>query len=167
MHYSDYTPTTASEVLATLERWFRTQSEILVRSRGRASGSEGFEFFSSYEALVKKMREARPYTWFTVFQQPQLPLRGVVDDGFITRCTSSIPDGAEYLLVETVRTVAGSMSWFHNRSDESHAMLRDDLEDCRGKPVAFGLYPPCLEEREDVIHAFTPDAEGVVIAGSY
>jgi hypothetical protein len=167
MHYSDYTPTTAQEVLTTLERWFRKRPEILVRSRGQASGSEEFEFFSSFGALAERMRSARPYTWFTVFEQPQLPLRGVVDDDFIARCLSSVPDGSEYLFTETVLTVAGTRSWYHNQSGESHAMLRDDLEDSRGRQVAFGFYPPCLEERVDVIHAFTPDAEGVVTAGPY
>lgn len=167
MHFSEFTPITNPEVVATLDRWFRAQPEILVRRRGPCSGTEEFEFFSSFEALVERMRTSIPYTWFTVFGKPQLPLRGVVDDNFIAQCLSSIPDGAEYLIVETVRTVAGKVSWFHDLSGDVKAQLRDDLETSRNAPVAFGLYPPCLEERDDVVHAFTPDADGIVKPGPY
>lgn len=167
MHYSDYTPTTNPEVLGKLDRWFCAQSEILARIRGRSSGSEEFEFYSAFKSLTDRMHDSRPYTWFTVFKQPHLPLRGVVDDDFIARCLSSVPDGAEYLITETVRRVAGKRSWFHNSSGDSNKMLRDDLEESRGVFVAVGLYPPCIEEREDVIHCFTPDADGIVTAGPY
>src|SRR5262249_40426338 len=167
MHYSDYIPTTDPEVLATLRDWFRMNPEILVRIRRPRSGSEEFEFFSSFEALTKRMPDDAPYTWFPIFQQPQLPPRGIVDDNFIAQCLSAIPDGTEYLIVETVLTVAGKLSWFHGASGESHGMFRDDLEESRETPVAVGEYPDCLEERADVIHAFTLDAAGIVVPGPY
>jgi hypothetical protein len=154
------TPTASPEALATFERWFRAQEQILVRTRDPIGGSDEFEFFSSFDTLKTRMQEADPYTCFTVWENAQLPLRGVVDDDFIARCLSSIPDEAEYLIVETVRRVAGKASWFYNTSDRSHTLLRSDLEDSRGTPVAVGLYPTCLEERADVIHVFRPDADG-------
>jgi hypothetical protein len=167
MRYTDLIPTTDSDVLARLERWFREQPEILVRIRVRRSGSEDFEFFSSFEALANRMRESLPGTWFAVFKQPQLPLRGVVDDSFIKGCMKHIHDGNEYLIVETVRRMAGKGSWLHNASGQTYAMLHGDLEESRGVPVAVGLYPPCLEERDDVVHVFTPNADGTVTAGPY
>jgi hypothetical protein len=167
MRYTDHIPTTNKEVLSKLECWFRKRPEILVRTRVRCSGREEFEFFSSFKAFEDTLRESLPGTWFTVFEQPQLPLRGIVDNKFIARCLDIIPDGAEYLMMETVRTAAGKMSWFRNHSDDTHVMFRSDIEGSLGVSVAVGLYPPCLEERDDVIHVFTPNADGIVKAGPY
>lgn len=167
MKPADYTPTTNPKVLAKLEKWFHSQPEILVRVRRPRSGSEEFQFFSSLEALAERMRDSVPYTWFTVFEKPQLSLRGVVDDAFIERCLASIPDRSEYLIAETSPRVAGKRSWFHNLSSDAKAEMRDDLETSRGAHVAVGLYPPTLEDRDDVIHAFTPDVDGKVKPGPY
>ena len=111
-------------------------------------------------------KSARAAPW-RAFREPQLPLRGVVDESFVTKCLEHIPDGSEYVLAETVRRVYGRHSFFHCGSGESHAELRDDLEESCGAPVAVGLYPPVLEESVDVIRAVVPDADGVVRAGPY
>jgi hypothetical protein len=50
---------------------------------------------------------------------------------------------------------------------ESHTELRDDLEDLRGSSAGVGLYPPWLEDTEDVISAYVPDEDGVVRPGGY
>src|SRR5580765_6701985 len=121
MHAAEHIPITDPKVSTTLEKWFRLQPEILARIRRPRSGSEEFQFFSSHDALTDIMRESVPYTWFTIFEKPQLPLRGVVDDAFIERCLASIPDGSEYLIVETAPTVAGKVSWFHNLSSDVKA----------------------------------------------
>jgi hypothetical protein len=161
-------PTTDPKFLGTLESWFQSQPEILALIRIRCgAGAKDFEFFPSYEALKNRIRELSPGTCITVFKQPQLPLRGVVDDNFIAKCLSNIPDGSEYLIVETKLTIAGRASWFHYGSDVSHATLREDLEESRGIPVAVGLYPPALDDTNDVIHAIVPDEDGVVRAGPY
>jgi len=167
MRYTDYIPTTNKEILAKLECWFHERPEILVRTRVQCSGRDEFQFFSSFEMLANRMRESHPGTWFTIFEQPQLPLRGVVDDDFIARCLKNISKGDEYLIVETVQRVAGKRSWFHNLSDDTYASLPDYLSGSLGVSVAVGLYPPCLEERDDVIHVFTPNADGIVKAGPY
>ena len=163
-----YRPTTDPKFLGTLEGWFGTQAEILILFRVRAgAGAKEFEFHSAYHTALQRMRELPAGTCITAFKQPQLPLRGVVDDDFIARCLRSIPDGSEYLIVETVLTVAGSRSWFHDDSGETHRQLREDIEESRGLPVAVGLYPPALAENDDVIHAVVPDEDGVVRAGPY
>jgi hypothetical protein len=71
------------------------------------------------------------------------------------------------LIVETVPRIAGTMSWRHNASGDIYAMLRDELEESRGVAVAVGLYPPCVEERDDVIHVFTPNPGGTLKSGSF
>lgn len=165
---SKFTSTTDQQFLATLESWFVSQREILVLIRySHAAGSKDFEFFSSCQSLVDRLRGLPPRTAIIAFRQPQLPLRGIVDDNFISRCLSFVPDGPEYLVVETVRRIYGSKSWFHDRSGVSHAELQKDLEGCRGAPVAVGLYPDWFEDNADVISAFVPDEHGVVKLGVY
>jgi len=159
---------TDKEFLDTLEHWLQSQPEILVLIRpSRAAGKKSFEFFSSFTALSERLHQLRASTNIIVFKQPQLPLRGVVDDAFIESCLSSIPDGAEFVVVETVPRTAGRHSWFHQSAGEPHAELREALEDSRGSPVAVGVYPPWLQEGPDVISAIVPDEHGVVTRGVY
>jgi hypothetical protein len=163
-----YVSTTDRAFLGTLETWLRNRTEILALIRySHAGGSKDFELFTSFDTLSKRICELRPLTCITVFRQPQLPLRGVVDDNFIAACLSNIPDGSEYLVVETVRRVYGKASWFHHGTGESHAELLQELEDSRGIPVVAGLYPPWLEDTDDVISAIVPDEHGVTRTGSY
>jgi hypothetical protein len=163
-----FTSTAGRDFLAKLDSWFSSQPEILVMIRySHAAGARDYEFFPSLQSLTERIRGLPALTSITVFRQPQLPLRGIVDDALISRCLSSIPEGGEYLVVETVRRVYGSRSWFHYGSGESHAELRDDLEECRGAPVAVGLYPEWVEDTEDVASAYVPDEHGVVKPGVY
>lgn len=163
-----YAPTTDPKFLGTLEQWFRSQPEILALIRySHAAGSKDFEFFSSFQSLTDRIRALPPLTCVIAFRQPQLSLRGIVDDEFIVTCLSTIPDGSEYLVVEGVKRVYGQQSWFHHGAGESHAELREDLEQSRGVPVAAGLYPPWLEDTDDVVSAVVPDEHGVVRVGAY
>ena len=163
-----YVSSTDERFLATLNEWLRSQREILVLIRySYAGGSKDFEFFSSVESLMERLRSLPPRTCVIAFRQPQLLIRGIVDDGFITTCLSSIQDGSEFLVAETTRCTAGRASWFHHGAGESHAELREDLENLRGRTVAVGLYPPWLEDTGDVISAVVPDELGVVTTGFY
>lgn len=131
------------------------------------AGSRDFEFFGSFQTFSERLRQLPYSTCVTVFRQPQLPMRGVVDDAFIVRCLESIPDGSEYLVAETVWRAAGRVSWLHHGAGESHADLQNDLENCRGAPVAVGLYPPWLHDTEDVISAVVPDENDLATTGIY
>ena len=163
-----YGPISDPKFLDTVESWFRSQPEILALIRySHAAGNREFELFSSFRDFAERLRQLPHLACVIAFRQPQLPLRGVVDDSFIARCLQSIPDGSEYVVTETVRRVYGRMSWFHYGSGQSHAELRDDLEECRGAPVAAGLYPPWLHDTEDVISAVVPDEHGVTTSGVY
>jgi hypothetical protein len=163
-----YQSTTDPQFLATLESWFSDQADILVLiRRSHAAGSKDFEFYRSFQELANRIRELPARTCVTCFRQRQLPLRGIVDDQFIETCLASIPDGLEYLLVETVKRTYGRQSWFHDSAGESHAELRGDLDDARGMPVAVGPYPDWLEDTDDVISAVVQNADGIVQAGVY
>src|SRR4051812_24079839 len=90
--------------LSMLQSWLRAQPEILVLIRySRAAGSKSFEFFSSFETLTARLGQLSPSTSIVAFREPQLPLRGVVDDELISVCLKSLPEGLEFLLLETER----------------------------------------------------------------
>ena len=164
----DYGSATNPEFFNVLESWFGNLAEMLVLIRYSASaGSREFEFFASLDALSARMRELPPRTSIIAFRQPQLTLRGVVDDGFIETCLNQITDGSEFLLVETGRTVAGKASWFHHQDGKTHADLRDALEASRGSPVAVGSYPAWLEDSKELASAIVPDEDGSVTIGIY
>lgn len=163
-----YPSTNDPQFLRTLQSWFDTQAEILLMIRySGAAGSRGFEFFRSFRDMAHRLHELPPRTSVIAFREPQLPLRGVVDDEFITECLSRIPDGSEYLVVETTRRVYGRASWFHHGSGDSHAELSEELDNSRGIPVAAGAYSPWIKDTEDVISAVVPDADGVPRSGVY
>jgi hypothetical protein len=163
-----YASATDPKFLGTLESWLRDLPEILVLIRySHAAGNKDFEFFSSFGTLSSRIRQLAPRTSVVAFRQPQLPLRGLVDECFISSCLSRIPDGSEFLVLETTRRAYGEMSWFHNESGESHGELREALEESRGTPVAVGPYPPQLEDSDDVVSAIVPDENGIVRPGVY
>lgn len=163
-----YPPTTNPGFLATLENWFRSHPEILILIRySHAAGARDFEFYRSLQQLSERLRELPHRACVTAFRQPQLPIRGVVDDEFISKCLASLPDGSEYLVVHTEKWTHGSRSWFHHDAGASHAELRDDLEESRGASVAAGPHPEWLEDNENVISAVVPDEDGVVRCGVY
>jgi hypothetical protein len=154
--------------LGKIDAWLRGQEEALVLFRySHAAGSKDFELFSSFEELSMRLSQLPVRASVIVFKPPQLPLRGVVDDDFIGKCLSCIPNGSEYLVLETVRRAYGRMSWFHHDAGTTHAELRSDLEELRGAPVAAGLHPLWLEDTDDVISAVVPDENGEVKRGIY
>jgi len=163
-----YRSSTDQTFLATLELWIREQSEILVLIRySHAAGSKDFELFTSFEALADRMRRLPPQTCVIAFRQRQLPIRGVLDEELITKCLSGIPDGSEFLILETVRKNYGRAGWFHHVAGESHPELREELAELKGSPVAVGPYPLWLNDSEDVISAVVPDEHGAVKSGVY
>ena len=163
-----YSSTTDQRFLAVLQEWIQGQREILILIRfSRAAGSKSFEFFSAREILFERLQGLPPGTCITAFRQPQLLLRGVVNEQFITTCLDNIPDGSEFLVKETGLRTAGCASWFHHTNGESHTALREELEDSRGLHVAVGRYPPWLVDTDDVISAVVPDEYGIVVTGIY
>ena len=78
-----------------------------------------------------------------------------------------IPDGSDFVVLETTRRTYGKKSWFHWTEGGSHAELRVALEDSGGAPVAVGPYPPWLVDTDDVISAIVPDERGIAVVGVY
>ncbi len=163
-----YASATDEKFQSTLKNWLQSQREILVLIRfSRAAGSQSFELFSSAEILIARLHNLASDTCVTAFKQPQIPIRGVVNDEFIGTCLGIIPDGVAFLIKETTLRTAGCASWYFHTSGASHSELLEELEDMRGHDVAAGLYPPWPVDNEDVISAIVPDQHGVVTTGMY
>jgi len=154
--------------LAQLRSWLEEGGELLVLFRySAAAGSREFELFDSYPDLETRVRGLAASTSVIAFKQGQLPLRGVADDDFIAVCLAAIPDGSEYLVLQTQRVTYGSASWYHHDDGNSHEQLRAELEDLRGLPVAVGLHPPWLVDSAEVISAIMPGEDGIPRVGVY
>jgi hypothetical protein len=156
------------EFLKTVGEWLSSKPEVLILIRySRAAGNKDLEFYSSFGAFQERLRQLPAETCVTVFRNPQLQLRGIVDDEFIGKCLNSVPDGSEYAVADTVLTRTGQLSFFNFSAGVSHDELRGSLESSRGKPVAVGEYPPWLEDGPDVISGYVPRMDGKVSRGFY
>jgi hypothetical protein len=156
------------EFLKTLGDWLSSHTEVLVLIRySRAAGDKSLEFHTSFAALQESLRQLPAEACVTVFRNPQLQLRGIVDDEFIGKCLRKVPDGSEFAVVETVPTTAGPHSWFTYTAGESHDELRENLEGMRGRSVAVGEYPARQEDSPEVISGYVPAEDGKVRRGVY
>ena len=162
------TSTADPKFQATLRAWIESEHELLVLFRyAYAAGSREFQFFQDYTSLAEHISRLPAKTSVIALRRPQLSIRGVVDSDFIERCIASIPSEAEYLIVETERRVYGSRAWFHDAAGDGHSSLREDLEECRGAPVAVGVHPSWLVDNDYVISAIVADVDGEVRPGAY
>jgi hypothetical protein len=152
---------TGQEFLKTLENWLGSQTKVLVLIRySRVGGNKDFEFYKPFAALQEGLLRLPAQTCVAVFRNSQLQLRGTVDDEFIGRCLSGVPDGSEYAVLDMALTRLGRSSFLNFSAGESHNELRQDLESRRGKPVAVGEYPPWQEYSPDVITGYVPAEDG-------
>src|SRR5215475_1133005 len=107
--------------LNSLESWLNSHGEVLILIRySHAAGNKDFEFHTSFPSLLERLRQLPPETCITAFRTPQLQLRGIVDDEFIRKCLSSVPNGSEYAVVETVPTTRGRFSSLDYSAGDSH-----------------------------------------------
>jgi hypothetical protein len=165
---SHRTSTKDPKFRAKLQRWLRRQGELFVMIRHPyAAGSKDFEFFTIYKELGARLRKLKPGTWLVVFKEPQLPVRGVVDEALINACVEHLDDGAEFLISERTKLTYGRSSWFNWSAGRSHAELRQALEKLHGQPVAVGRYPAWMKECDGVVSAIVPDETGAVRLAVY
>jgi hypothetical protein len=150
----------------TVAEWLKESSELLVMLRyPNAGGSRDYELHRSLQSIKDRLLVVPAQTSVIVFLKPQLPIRGVVDEALITTSLNSIPDGTEYLLVETVLTAAGKGRWYHQDSGTTHVELKATLASSLGKAVMLGVYPPWLHDGPSVVSGYVPDAKGHIQPG--
>ena len=169
----EYTTFDNQAFLARVESWIKMRDEVLVMFRYRAAaGSKDFMFFSDMDAFRSRLKGLYSQTSIIVFRDPQLPLRGRVDEDLVMAALDLIPEGAEYLVLCLEKMVESSppdhyREWFRHYTGESQEELRDDLEGLSGKEVAVGPYPTWPADNESAIEAFVPTENGVVMPDFY
>src|SRR5687768_11921854 len=125
-----YLSTEDSTFRLRVEGWLERRGEVAALIRySRAAGSKSFEFFYAREAFSDRLRQLPGSTCVTVFREPQLPLRGRVDEEFLRAALAHIPDGVEYLIAGLEEVSDGKYSWLHFLSGENHAELSEHLRD--------------------------------------
>src|SRR5687767_13305843 len=142
---------------STIENWLQENGEISALIRySHAAGNKDFEFFRSMTSFSGRVQQLAPKTCITVFRAKQLPLRGKVDASFIDAALQMIRD-EEYLIAGLELVKYGTMSWYRFSAGIGAEELREHLSECEGEIVALGVYPPWLEDNEEVISAVVPE----------
>jgi hypothetical protein len=133
-----------------------------------AAGNRSYEFFEDFEPFARRIRQLPPLTSVIVFRNRQFPIRGVVDEGFVTDATGSIDPEIAWTLVRTSSITMGSQSWFHHLDGSSLTELEEELRStfCWGQPVALGPEPD-WHDLEATFEAIVPGLTGVVQRGVY
>jgi hypothetical protein len=163
-----YQSSNDQKFLETVARWINETGEILVMIRfSHAGGNRSYEFFRSFQCFRERVLRCEPRTCILVFRKPQLPLRGIVDNSLITSALAMVSDGQEYLIAGLKEVHHGKASWLENWSGDTHQDMKEDLTDAEGTEIAFGPYPPWLEDNEDLISAVVPMPNGEVVCGVY
>ncbi len=130
----------SSHNLALLNDWLAEVNELLVEIDLPHSGGTHTSYF------IKSLRELRQIlaelTWpeieLTVYRERQYPIRGVVDEPFITRALETIGDGQRYAIVK-LETYPTPCEWLDN--GETHEQLREQLRCLTGESVGIGTEP--------------------------
>jgi hypothetical protein len=168
-----YAKTTDPQFLGRVESWIAKHGEVLALFKYvNAAGSRDFTFFNDVRDFRSGLERLPPNTWVIVYGEPQLPLRGRVDDALIIAALGRIPDGSEYLIVCLEKTVERypphyRREYYEETAGETHEELREGLEGFRGRPVGVGLFPPWPGDSQETIEGFVPDEKGEVRPGAY
>jgi hypothetical protein len=128
---------TESIVARTLKDWFNTSGELFVELYKPHSGGSGFFYvLNTYAQYEDLMVNAKPGSIAFVLRDRQLPIRGIVDDGFIANAVNQIPDGEYYAVIEPC---VYPNSFVYLGDGNTHAELKNDLEKLRGVEVWAGV----------------------------
>lgn len=145
----DITP----EFISRVANWIGASGEVLVVLRYlAAAGAKDFVLCRSTSDFEQIVAIAPIGTDIEVFRDPQLPMRGRVTDEFIGCALRSILEGQEYLVICLTKTPGSRFGT--NRMGDTHADLREALEELRNEEVAMGPCPAFCE----------PDNEGLISA---
>jgi hypothetical protein len=144
---------------------------ILFRYWARA-GAKDFMFFNDYDSFCGKLVTMPANTSVIVFGDPQLSLRGYVDEVFVERALEAIPEGTEFLILCMEKTAHDFhphhySETFDDSAGETHAELIEELKEFNGRRVALGTWPPWPEDSSGSFGAYVPGDDGVIRPGPY
>lgn len=156
----------ADEFLNAVHRWFLAHPDIFVVARYSAmAGAREYFWFKDFSKFQAQLRSFPPQTDVIVFRDNQFPLRGIVDDTFISQVLASIPDNTEAMVADIVQPPDESVYLW---ACDTHAELIETLHDLREESAAVGLYAPWhMPDNETMISALVPLPDGTLKRGIY
>lgn len=136
--------------LDTVHAWIAENAEVLVVLRYlHGAGSKDYALIGSSTTFDLLVERCPPGTDIIVFKEPQLPVRGIVDDTLASRLQEAMKDDDEYLIIDMREVRTGDpRRTGHSDSMES---LASDLEYLHGRNVAGGICPPFWEADSPVM----------------
>ena len=149
------------EFIGRVTQWIDRHGEVFVILRYlRAGGSKDFLFCRSPSEFVKLVETLPIGTDTIVFENRQLPFRGLCSEPFIEDVLSRIPEGVEYLVAHLHPKEPRNMHVSGSMGD-THACLSEDLRDFMGEEVAVGLCPNFnADDHETMISASKGGIDG-------
>lgn len=127
--------------LSMVKRWIELDGEVYAMFwLVRAGGVKWYYVFTSYNQFLSALTSpalGSPSGVVDVYRHPQFPVRGWVDNAFVSRALSEIQDGQDWFLlsfddeIEKGRTIGAF-------GDCSHKALKQELQDNAGKYVMIG-----------------------------
>ncbi len=158
----------SSSFQESCKKWIEEQGEILALFRfSHSAGDRDYEFFSDFSLLIKRIENSPPRTCVTVWGEPVLPMRGIVNDAFISNALISIPEDTAWLIVSLALTVMSKMSWHEHMEGEKLDHIKSEFPDFMNQRVAFGVHPKWSEHGGKEVSALVPEADGLLIVGIY
>ncbi|MBK9054865.1 MAG: hypothetical protein IPL78_29355 [Chloroflexi bacterium] len=125
--------------LNQVEGWLHEQGELFVVIQGDfAIDRNQYALITSMKALQEMILDAPEKSMIFVYQEKQLPLRGIANETFLESALHMIQEPEDYLLLDMSAQTQEKQNYFH--SDTSWE-LRGMFPDFLNKNVAFGKMP--------------------------
>lgn len=147
-------PINEPQVEQTIIAWFANQAELFVeRYLPHSGGSGDFMIIRSITDFHHLTEQAQPDSVLFVSRQNMLPLRGIVDEGFITQAKTMLAEGPDFVVVKP--------AYYPDRftpieSGNTHAELQNILNCFIGQVVWVGpdfKFPNFYWEADDTVDA--------------
>lgn len=126
------------DFLETIQQWLRDNGEVFVVIESDVMQT-GYDLVKSYDQFLRVTQSLPGRTRVFVFQDRQLPLRGIADQSMRQKALHMIDEPVDFLILGTQSEDYLQNDWFHG---DMRGELEAKFEDFYGKPIAFGKMPP-------------------------
>ncbi len=127
----------SSAYYSKVRNWIEIQGEVLVVMR-HLYGSQSFALIHSTSDFMRLIESCPDGTDTISFKGKQLPLRGIIDEEFISKAKDLV-SGSEFLCVMLEPEIHGDLKC--RGCFDFSSNLTEELREYMGSKVAFGLCP--------------------------
>lgn len=158
----------SGEFQSAIAVWLDQHGEVLVLVRlSRAAGNKDWYLLHSLDDLATVITRCRPSDCLTAFAGLYLPHRGRASEQLLASALDLVMSVEESVfgeqqpgdpeLLGAIEAEQGDQAW-----------VADWFEERRGRPVAFGEYPPFLSDDTTIaVDGIVPNVDGSVSRGVY